>query len=174
MQWYYSQNGAQTGPVTQEELTAMVASGRVRSDELVWTEGMANWLPAYSVPQLRSAPIPGAPPLPPSDQVQNPYSPPLAPAQSVYSGQPIPTYLWQSIVVTFLCCLPFGIPAIVYAAKVEGLVRAGNLAGALEASANAKKWTWISFWVGIFITILWILASILGAAAGAAGANGAY
>ena len=39
-----------------------------------------------------------------------------------YADQPhdIPTYLWQSIVCTLLCCMPFGIVAIVFAAQVVG------------------------------------------------------
>src|SRR5437762_2059610 len=35
-------------------------------------------------------------------------------------AQPIPNYLAQAILVTVFCCLPFGIPAIVFAAQVNG------------------------------------------------------
>jgi len=65
----------------------------------------------------------------------------------------IPNYLAQSILVTLLCCLPFGIPAIVYAAQVNTKVQAGDIDGALSASSKAKMWAWISFGVGLAGTI---------------------
>jgi uncharacterized membrane protein YvbJ len=53
---------------------------------------------------------------------------------------PMPeTYLWQSIVVTILCCLPLGIPAIVYAAQVEKYYVQGHIDAAQRASRNAKN-----------------------------------
>lgn len=47
------------------------------------------------------------------------------------------TYMWQSIVVTLLCCLPFGIAGIVNASKVSGLYAAGQYEEAQKASAQA-------------------------------------
>lgn len=61
----------------------------------------------------------------------------------------IQSYLVFAIIVTVLCCLPFGIPAIVYAAQVSGKVAAGNIEGALESSRKAKMWCWIAFGVGL-------------------------
>ena len=75
----------------------------------------------------------------------------------------IPNYLWQSIVVTILCCWPCGIPAIVYAAKVDGLKLQGNINGAMEASANAKKWCIISlvgFGAAIGLYILFVVLAV--------------
>jgi hypothetical protein len=87
-------------------------------------------------------------------------SPQIAP----YQGE-IQTYLWQSIVVTVLCCLPFGIPAIVYAAKVDGLRARGDIAGAMAASKSAKMWCSISLGLGL----LYILFVIVLAASGSLG-----
>ena len=42
----------------------------------------------------------------------------------------IPNYLVQAILVTVFCCLPFGIPAIVFAAQVNSKVAAGDIHGA--------------------------------------------
>ena len=60
--------------------------------------------------------------------------------------------MWQSVVATVVglpfCCLfafPFGIVAIVFAAKVEGLRVQGDYIGATAASNNAKTWMIISF-----------------------------
>jgi len=67
-----------------------------------------------------------------------------------------------AIVVTVLCCLPTGIAAIVYAAQVNAKLAAGDIAGAQEASKNAKMWCWISAGAGLLVGILWALLAILG------------
>jgi hypothetical protein len=77
----------------------------------------------------------------------------------------IPNYLVQSILVTIFCCWPFGIPAIVYAAKVNGLVGSGDIAGATEASGKAKFWCWMSLGAGLCIGILYALFIIVSIAA---------
>jgi hypothetical protein len=46
------QGGQATGPFTIEDLTRAAASGTLRGDTLVWTVGMASWVPVSQVPQL--------------------------------------------------------------------------------------------------------------------------
>jgi hypothetical protein len=67
----------------------------------------------------------------------------------------IPTYLPYSILVTLFCCLPLGIPAIIYAARTSSRAAAGDLEAARSDSKQAKKWTWISFWGGILFWFLY-------------------
>lgn len=81
------------------------------------------------------------------------------------SGNIPTTYLWQSIVVTLLCCLPFGIVGIVYASKVSDLYAFGRYAEALNASNKAKTWTIVSLCVGGGFGLLYILLLIVGALA---------
>lgn len=163
MQWYYSKNGNQLGPVEEGDLRAKVATGEVSPTDLVWRDGMTDWLPSSRVPELAVA---AASPTAYTDAgqisggvVNSPYSPPRA-QQGVapYSGPEIPNYLWQSIVVTILCCWPFGIPAIVYAAKVDGLKAQGNVMGAMDASANAKKWCIVAASVWGVGAVIWFIA----------------
>ena len=76
----------------------------------------------------------------------------LQQAPAVMGGGPpevIPNYLWQSIVCTACCCIPFGIPAIVYAAQVNTKVAQGDLEGARKSSKNAKMWCWIALGAGV-------------------------
>ena len=73
----------------------------------------------------------------------------MATAAATAPQPQIQSYLVFAIIVTVLCCLPFGIPAIVYAAQVPGKVAAGNIAGALESSRKARMWCWIGFWSGL-------------------------
>jgi hypothetical protein len=77
----------------------------------------------------------------------------------------IPNYLVQSILVTVFCCLPFGIPAIVYAAQVNGKIAAGDIQGAINASNTAKMWVWLSFGFGLAWVVLYIGFVVLGALA---------
>ncbi|MFS8615478.1 MAG: CD225/dispanin family protein [Solitalea sp.] len=66
-------------------------------------------------------------------------------------------WLVESILVTILCCLPFGIVGIIYAAGVNSKYDAGNYADALESSRQAGKWTKIGFFVGIAVILLYVL-----------------
>ena len=80
------------------------------------------------------------------------------------SGTSVQNYLVFAILATVFCCLPLGIPAIVYAAQVNGKLQAGDLAGAQLASKNAKMWCLISAGVGLAIGLLYavlIMAGVL-------------
>lgn len=63
MDWYYADSGRQVGPIQEEALEALVRSGIVRLDTLVWRQGMPNW---QSYGLARSASV--SPPQP--DPVQ--------------------------------------------------------------------------------------------------------
>lgn len=43
MDWYYTRNGEQAGPVSDEELSRLVTDGVVKPESLVWHSGMAEW-----------------------------------------------------------------------------------------------------------------------------------
>jgi hypothetical protein len=45
MKWYYVEAGQQAGPVDDELLAALVTSGKIQPDTLVWREGMTAWTP---------------------------------------------------------------------------------------------------------------------------------
>jgi hypothetical protein len=85
--WYYAVNGAQSGPVTFAELKAAVARGAVSANDLVWKEGMADWVPARTVPDLVPPPAPRpAPPVPPHPTAAPAYGlepPPPRPAAAL-------------------------------------------------------------------------------------------
>jgi len=163
MQWYYSKNGTQLGPVEESDLRGKIASGEISSTDLVWKEGMTDWLPSSKVPDLAGAAAVVAPVPPVYTEVRNsPYTTPVTPVPGMV-GADIPNYLWQSIVVTILCCWPFGIPAIVFAAKVDGLKARGDIAGAMAASKSAKTWCNVAAGVWIVLVVLWLLLAGFGA-----------
>ncbi len=139
-----------------ETLQGMLRSGQVAPSDLVWREGMPEWTPASTIPELSGgagAPPPPPPTMTPPGGLQIPQAGPVAgygaPAQGPVAHPPIENYLVAAILVTIFCCWPLGIPAIVYAAKVDGCVARNDIAGALEASKQAKTWTWVSFGLGL-------------------------
>ncbi len=57
-QWFYTEQGKQQGPIPEEQIAQMFRSGRLRTDTLVWTEGMAEWAAAHvSVGTTEPSPI---------------------------------------------------------------------------------------------------------------------
>jgi hypothetical protein len=48
-QWYAQASGQRYGPVSDEEIRAWFAQGRVKPTDYVWSEGMANWAQAGAV-----------------------------------------------------------------------------------------------------------------------------
>ena len=110
--------------------------------------------------QLRSTETPGMevppqPPPPPQPGTQPSYAPQSSQAE-------VPNYLVQAILTTVFCCLPLGIVSIVYAAQVNGKVAAGDHAGALESSRNAKRWAWISFGAGLVLIVGYLILVLVG------------
>jgi hypothetical protein len=81
-------------------------------------------------------------------------------------GATVQNYLVFAILATVFCCLPAGIPAIVYAAQVNGKLQAGDLAGAQAASNNAKMWCLISLGLGLGIIVLYVVLIMVGVLSG--------
>ena len=94
----------------------------------------------------------------------NPPPPPPPPAYGAQpptpGGTPPPTNLVWGILSTVLCCLPFGIVSIVYAAQVNGKWAAGDHAGAQKSSDNAKKWALISAGIGLVVGVIYLIAVV--------------
>jgi len=78
-QWQYLQQGQVMGPVSEEQVKALLASGSLSWEDLVWREGMSDWAAARMVPGLAQEPAPIGLDLPPASAApQNPFSPPRA------------------------------------------------------------------------------------------------
>lgn len=73
----------------------------------------------------------------------------------------IPNYLVFAILSTVFCCMPTGIVSIIHAAQVNAKIAEGNLAGAIEASKNAKMWAMISAGLGGFCIAIIFLYVVL-------------
>jgi len=62
-----------------------------------------------------------------------------------------------AIFTTLCCCLPFGIVAIIKAAKVDSLYIAKQYTAAQMAADEAKKWSFIGIVIGLVVNILYAL-----------------
>lgn len=75
---------------------------------------------------------------------------------------PMPgNYLVWAIITTICCCIPTGIVAIFYAAKVSPAYYRGDYMGALDASSKAQLWVIISFVAGLIWAPFSVLFSML-------------
>ncbi len=107
-EWYAAINGVPVGPIRIGELRRKAALGAVTDDSLVWQEGMEEWRPVKTVPELaslvreaaltgrvslvtpepstvaRGSVIPPSPSMrPPQRPAQRPSEPPRAPAGAI-------------------------------------------------------------------------------------------
>ena len=77
------------------------------------------------------------------------------------SQLPPSNYLAFAIITTILCCLPFGIVSIIFAAQVNSKWAAGDFVGAQISSKNAKTWAWVSFATAFAIFIFYIIGILV-------------
>lgn len=81
-EWFYAQGTEQRGPVDLPTLRQMLASGALSSNDLVWRDGMGNWQPAGTVPELQGA----------SPAAGGAYAAPTGGGYASPSPQPAPGY----------------------------------------------------------------------------------
>ena len=97
-----------------------------------------------------STPPPPPPPPPPSYGAPGP------------QGTPPPNYLVWAILTTVLCCLPLGIPSIVFSTQVNSKWALGDVAGAQDASVKAKKFAIWSAIAWAVVVVIWVILIVAG------------
>lgn len=156
--FYIDNSGQQQGPIAAEKL---IQYG-VTPSTMVWREGMADWAPASSIPELtemfRQTP-------PPVNYTHNVQTPPYQPAyqnsgmQQPYMPKPESNLVW-AILSTLFCCLPTGIAAIVFASKVDSLWTQGYYEEAVRYSRKARNWSLIGAIAAVIGSVLYVLLII--------------
>lgn len=134
MDFYVLINNTKQGPFSMEEL----ANKDITVNTKVWAVGFSNWKSAKEVPEL-SGILSSLPPEPP-----------------IINTLP-KTWLVESILITCICCLPFGIMGIVNATKIETLYSNGQYEQALYRSSQARKWVLWGFFIMLAFWIIYIL-----------------
>jgi hypothetical protein len=169
-EYYYLNGDAKVGPFQLEALKG----APITPGTLVWNNSLPDWVEARTLPELQSLFAPAAAPPPTSNYnpAPNAYNPANRPYNAYSPGganPPMPeNYLVWAILTTVLCCWPFGIAAIVNAAKVSSAYAIGDYAGSQRASENAKTW---SIWTAVAGVIFWVLYFTIMLLIGMAGAG---
>lgn len=78
-EWHYSKNGKRFGPVSGQQLKELAAKGELGPADLVWKEGMPQWVPASKIKGL----------MPGSSAVTNKPASPTSTAVPAKSGTPV-------------------------------------------------------------------------------------
>ncbi len=153
--YFYTDGTEKFGPFDLEELKAKNISRETK----VWFQELGEWKPAGQVEELNDLFKFVPPPIAKVETRANPMD-------NVYNQIPPKTWLVESILVTLFCCLPFGIAGIVNASKVESRFYSGDVEGARRSSADAKKWTTVSFIIGLAGGLIYLIAMVIGIASG--------
>ncbi len=66
MDYYLHQNGEQVGPYSQDQITAMLSSGQISNEDLIWHDGLPEWKPVGQVISAGATAAPQIPSLTPS------------------------------------------------------------------------------------------------------------
>jgi len=79
--FHVDHGGQAGGPYNMQQMQAGIQNGQVTGRTLVWSEGMASWAPAQTVPELQAL-FAAPPPMPPTDPTPPPVppNPPAPPA----------------------------------------------------------------------------------------------
>jgi uncharacterized RDD family membrane protein YckC len=165
MNWYYVSQGQQAGPVTQEELLALVREGKISEETLVWREGMPNWT------AFHQANIPTTPPVTPPPSFQPPPAPNPNEALCVECGKivPIDETIQHGNVRVCAACKPVFLQKLAEGAKIN-------------VTATAEELHYAGFWIRLgawlidaviltvpFMVIMVIVFGLIGASAPAPG-----
>jgi hypothetical protein len=150
--YFYTDGTNKYGPFTLEELQEKNISRETK----VWFQELKEWQNAGNIPELNEIFKLSPPPITNTNFSVNNIS-------DIKNHFPPKTWLVESILVTLFCCLPLGIVGIVSAAKVESRFYSGDIEGAKRASEEAKKWTSISFWIGIAVLVIYFLILLINA-----------
>lgn len=169
MNYWLMINGQRLGPLTIDEIKNI----DIRPETPVWHDGLSDWIEVRNVPELMAVATARQqqyqqpyqqtyqqPVYPQHYQqqpcqmpyVQNGNQPPyMAPDQ----GKCPNNYLVWAILATILCCVPFGIVAIVYSSKVQNDWNMGQYDKARSDSNKAQIWIIASVVCGFIFSAIY-------------------
>lgn len=174
--WYYASANERKGPVSESALLAFHRDGAVKDSDLVWTEGMADWVPFSASPLASKAqPNPAAAQMnaampPPAPLPASPYSrgPATEPAQQA-PLQPVPEGIsgWmkfngvmliiQGAMACFGCItIVIGAPMIIAGAACYGAADILDNVGGVSPGIRPflDKMRTMNLWFGIYHIIM--------------------
>ena len=169
-EWFYGKDNTQHGPVSEQEIQSLMASGTIDTSTIIWREGMGDWIPLKDVPEFQglsnTAPAPGG-----TSSNQTPYTSPQTNAgrPPVQYAQAPPTdglsiaALVLGILATITCYFGgfFGIPAVICGHLSLKKIKHSPTPLGGKGMAIAGL---ITGYIGIALSILFILLIAIGIA----------
>jgi len=155
MDWYYSKQGSQQGPVSGADLQAKVMAGEVLPSDLAWREGMADWQPVSTLGGLLGASEGGG---------QVPLPEPMYGGQKQTSGLAIASLVCS--LVGILCMILPGILGVVFGHMALAEIRRSE--GQKEGRGMAIAGLVIGY-LCVLIIVVYVAIFVVALAAGVAG-----
>jgi hypothetical protein len=156
MEIYLHRNGQQQGPYAKEQLKEL----NVTADTPVWYDGLGDWTRASEAPETaflfeQTTPPPFGGAASQADQAHQSY------ARAMYDAESKPrcpdnNLVW-AILTTVLCCIPFGVVAIIKATSVNDKYNRGDYDGAEKAAKSARTWCIVGVISSIVVWSLYII-----------------
>jgi uncharacterized RDD family membrane protein YckC len=96
MEWFVGKGGQKSGPFSSEQLKRMAQSGQISPEDLIWRQGLKDWIPARELKGLFS-PRAGAsggpvPPGPPGGRQKRAAAPPPSVSQQQPAAFPAASF----------------------------------------------------------------------------------
>ena len=151
--WYYIVNNQKLGPIDDNALRQLIATGAVHSGTFVWKDGMADWVPVGSVPELAA--------LVSSGRQSFSATPPMGGGYGAPSAANVPDYMIWSILELLFCCVPFGIVGLVYAINANSAKQAGNMAQAMDNANKSKKFLLWGLGLWCVLVLIYIVMFVI-------------
>ncbi|MHC4562216.1 MAG: GYF domain-containing protein [Planctomycetota bacterium] len=151
-EWYCVISGDRHGPLSKADLLDWARQGRLSLDDLVWRQGMAEWLPGRSVPELAGEAnwLASVPPLPMQQAI--------APVSGLVPHRGTAVLVLGILGVVFPCTLVMGIIAWVMGSKDLPEMEAGRMDPSGRGITLAGK---ICGMVGVFLGIATLILQAL-------------
>lgn len=109
-EWFYSQGGkSRLGPIATAQLQALAKSGQLKPTDLVWQQGMAQWVTASKIKGLFAPSVTKGvpPPIPQTSDPEKAKEVTSLPPKKGEALRHIPVWAWLvgvPVVSMFLCC----------------------------------------------------------------------
>ena len=119
-QWHYAKQGQRIGPVSEEHFKSLALSGEIQPTDMVWTEGMSQWMEAKNIEGLFPYVNPRlSPPLPTNPTTQSSYIQNQGDQSLIHPSNSPHNPVFMGILSG--CCIA-GLGQVILGQKIKGLV----------------------------------------------------
>jgi len=77
------------------------------------------------------------------------------------TSQTVDNQMVKAVLVSVLCCLPFGIIAIIKSSEVNGKLAAGDVVGAQMSASSSSNWSNMGMMFGLIFGLLYFIFIIM-------------